>query len=404
MARARLVFMLLTALVGPSWAQSRFDPAEGDSGRKAVATFEDVLAGRGQGKLKCTVNRYAPSLNYDLQVWTGFSMSFPGMQFQPGRKAFMVNVFRVTPLKPAGEPVWFFRRYDLPPIPPEAAKNKKIQLEAGGGFLVGSGEYQVDWVLIDDLDRACTARWQLKSDPPEKERIGIRPGFADDDSRLMRWPGPKPAADGAGMRATILVNAGPTFRRRFVSKLSSWDRRLLTTAVTSTIDRVGFSSVRVVVFDLERRRVLFEDDNFGARGYRRLLGSLGEADFATIDYSVLADGGSEYDFLESLLSAETRRDQAPGAMVFVTPSWRDGPRRRKVAEQLAEASPEVFCLALAPRNPWVSGSVVDFVKQLKGRVLAVFRPTDLAKATAEIRESLERSGPAGSRLGVSQKN
>lgn len=394
MRRALPILVLLLASSAESRAQMRFDP-QGGTSSQTVEAFEVVLAKRGKPTLDCNIRTFNPNLGYDLQVWTGYQIGLPAKQFEPGRRATLLNVFRVTPTKPAGEPAWFLRRWDLPVIPPEIRNNKQVELTAGGGFRVGTGEYRVEWVLIDDQDRSCTKNWKVKSNPPQKERLGLQAGYVDDDRRLMSWPGPKPAPPGQQMRATILVNAYPVSRRRYITQLSWGDRRLLATAVTTTIDRVGLNSVHLIVFDLERRRILFEDKEFSRRGYRQLMNRLGQANLATIDYSVLEEGPTEFEFMTSLLAGESEKDRPSDAIVFVAPAWRDGGRKQPIPPAMRESVPSVFCLALAPGMNWVTGSVVDFVKELKGRVLNVFQPTDLALASDRIRRNLLESGRKG---------
>ena len=390
----RLAFFSLSFLMTTAVevrAQARFDP-QGGTSSKTVRAFEEVLAKRGKPTLDCSIRTFSPNLGYDLQVWTGYQIGLPAKQFQAGRRATLLNVFRVTPTKPAGETAWFLRRWDLPVIPPEIT-DKRVELTAGGGFRVGTGEFKVEWVLIDDQDRSCTKVWKIKSNPPQRERLGLQAGFVDDDRRLMSWQGPKPAANGQPTRATILVNAYPVSRRRYISQLSWGDRRLLATAITTTIDRVGFNGVHLIVFDLERRRILFEDKDFNRRGYRQLMNRLGEANLATIDYTVLEEGQSEFEFIASLLSDVSVANQPSDAVVFVAPAWRDGGKKRPIPAALRESVPDVFCVALAPGMSWVTGAVVDFVREMKGRVLNVFQPADLAAASDRIRQEL--ANPSG---------
>lgn len=393
MARATPVVLGALLLASGLAAQVRFDP-NSEHGREAVSAFEKFVSSKSNQPLMCSVMPFPPTLSYDLRVWTGYQFFFPAWQLEAGKPALLLNVFRVTPVKPKpGEPVWFHRHWNLPAFSPEALKNRKVELEAGGGFLVGSGEFQVDWLLVDDRDRICRKTWKFNSNPPLREQLGLTPGLVDDDSRVSAWPGPKAAAGAPGKRATILVNVYPTFRRRYLSRLSWWDRRLLTTAITTTVDRAGFASARVVLFDLERRRVLFEDNEFGPAGYRRLLGRLGEADFATIDYSVLREGQTEFEFLRSLIETEGSQQRVSDAVVFVTPAWREGQRKSRLPDALWEAVPRLFCIALSPRNNWVAGSVVDFVKAGKGQILSVFAPQDLARATEKIQRELRENRP-----------
>lgn len=388
MAHASAALFAALLLSSGLAAQTFFDPAS-EAGRGAVEAFEKLSSSAQGNALKCTIYPFQPRLNYDLRVWTGYQFTFPAWQFEPEKRAVLINILKITPVNPERKaPVWLYRRWDISKIPVEATQNRKIELEAGGGFLVGSGAYEVDWLVIDDRDRACRKSWKINSNPPKRDKLGITPGLVQDETSMAAWTGPAATTTTGAKRATLLVNVYPTFRRRYLARLSWWDRRLLTTAITTTIDRGAFASARVVLFDLERRRVVFEDDNFGRQGYRRLMSKLAEADFATIDYSILKDGPSESEFLLSLLEAESRRDAPSDAVVFVTPAWRLSQSKMKVPPSVREDVPNLYCIALTSRLDFAVGSVVDFVKAGKGEVYTVFEPQDLAVALDKIQREL----------------
>lgn len=391
MLRAALCLVLVLIAAARANAQMRFDPNT-ERGRNGVALFNEVIARKGKPTLKCRVSRFGPELGFDLKVVSGFYVSIPLAEVVGRDRLLMFNIVRVTPVKPAGEPVWFFRQLGPPRIPDEMRNNLKGRdMSTSGRFLLGSGEFKVDWVMVDSEDRACVESWKLKSNPPEQERIGIVPGFVAQDNGPGAWRGPAMVADN-GTHATIFVNAYPVYPRRHMAQLSGWDRRMLGSALTSTIDGGGFSSARVVVFDLERRTILFETDNFNGASYRTMLRALGEADIATIDYSILKSTQSEYDFLESLLSAETGKADKSDAFVFITPSWKPIQRKRKLAPEVALRLPATYGVVLASRPGWMEGAVIDLVKQVDGRVRVIYRASDLARAASEIKEDLSGAG------------
>lgn len=388
--RARILSAALLLSV-PFWlpAQMRFDVAA-PAGRSAREAFERAFADKAAERLDCQVRAFPAQLSYDLQISASYEFLLPLRQFQGRRASTLLNVFRVTPRKPAGEPVWFIRRWPVRRIPEEMFVDKRLALQFGGGFLAGPGEYDVDWLLIDGEDRVCRKSWRVKARESRAASLGIKPGSVDDDRRLMNWRGPA-AANDSPRKATIFLHAAPTFRRRYSTRLSWWDYRLLMTSLTNTIDRGGFGAARVVVFDLQRRRVLFEASQFTGREYRRMGDVLGEVDLATIDYATLAKGPSEWSFLESLLEQERKLPDQPGAYIFITPAWREGERRKPLGEGLLEGLPRVFALALAPFGRYTSGTVLDFVKAARGRTFNIFQPTDLAAATERLRRDLDEA-------------
>lgn len=366
-------------------AQTRFD-AEAAAGRSVVGIFERALEDRSLEGLDCQVRTQPARLSFDLQIFTGYEFTLPLRQFAAGKQGLLLNVFRVTPNKPEGAPVWFVRRWPLPEFPEKSVQSRRTYLQLGGGFIVGPGEYQVDWLLLDGRDRVCRKSWKVKAKEARAKSLGIEEGLVDDDRRLMAWKGPGEQAGAEAKRATIFLHAAPTFRRRVYTRLSFWDRRLLLTSLKNTVERGGFTAARVVVFDLERRQVLFEAEEFGAGEYRRLGRVLGEVDLATIDYGTLASGETEWAFLEKMVGPERGRET--DAVVFITPAWRDGQRRQRLSEGFWEEGAPVYVVALAPAVRYTTGAVVDFAKALRGRVLNVFQPMDLAAATERLRREL----------------
>lgn len=367
-------------------AQTRFD-AEARSGRPVREAFERALEDRGMAGLECQLRTQPARLSFDLQIFTGYEFTLPLRQFGTGKQGLLLNVFRVTPKKPEGAPVWFVRRWPLPEFTEKTVESRRTYLQLGGGFIVGPGEYQVDWLLLDGRNRVCRKSWKVKAKEARAASLGIEEGMVDDDRRLMAWKGPGEQAGAEGRRATIFLHAAPTFRRRVYTRLSFWDRRLLLTSLKNTLERGGFSGARVVVFNLERRQVLFEAEEFGAGEYRRLGQVLGEVDLATIDYGTLASGETEWAFLEKLVGPE--RGRGADAVVFITPAWRDGQGRRRLSGGFWEGGAPVFAMALAPAVRYTTGTVVDFAKALRGRVLNVFQPMDLAAATERLRRELD---------------
>jgi hypothetical protein len=377
---------LVAAMASGLGAQTRFD-AEAAAGRSVVGIFERALEDRSLEGLDCQVRTQPARLSFDLQIFTGYEFTLPLRQFEAGKQGLLLNVFRVTPNKPEGAAVWFVRRWPLPEFPEKSVQSRRTYLQLGGGFIVGPGEYQVDWLLLDGRDRVCRKSWKVKAKEARAKSLGIEEGLVDDDRRLMAWKGPGEQAGAEARRATIFLHAAPTFRRRVYTRLSFWDRRLLLTSLRNTVERGGFTAARVVVFDLERRQVLFEAEEFGAGEYRRLGRVLGEVDLATIDYGTLSSGETEWAFLEKMVGRERGREA--DAVVFITPAWRDGQRRQRLREGFWEGGAPVFAVALAPAVRYTTGAVVDFAKALRGRVLSVYQPMDLAAATERLRRELE---------------
>jgi hypothetical protein len=93
--------------------------------------------------LDCAVAPIKPVLSFGLRLQAGYVFRFPLGQFAgPGHSLTVLTT--VTP-EGAREPVHLIDRLALPAI-----LRTDVDGESGGGFFVGEGHYQVNWLLFDE--------------------------------------------------------------------------------------------------------------------------------------------------------------------------------------------------------------------------------------------------------------
>ena len=99
-------------------------------------------------------------------------------------RASSVSLPRPTRTSPLFEQKW-----RLPPVPANAAGAAALD----ASFIVGEGDYQVDWLLRDKNERVCSAFWKISARVPIKDGqlvAGLRPGaVAGSGWRILRRPG-----------------------------------------------------------------------------------------------------------------------------------------------------------------------------------------------------------------------
>jgi hypothetical protein len=307
-------------------------------------------------------------------------------------------MFRVRPASAPSQPTYFWHRFNIPAKPPQVTNLRKLEFSVGGGFLLGPGKYSVDWMLLDSTGRRCRQSWSLKADP-KNAGVVTPPNTVESGDRQF-WSGfPENSANPS--HVTVFLHAAPIRPRRYVSKLSPWDRQVLLSSLISLLRDGGFTSASVVVFDLERRQVLYREPQFSRRGLRDLARQLATANLSTISMDVLTAGPSPADFLQGLLRAELKDPKPNGSFVFLGTTWRAGPKLPPVPPDLREAAPPTWFLALStpyfaqhrdpirqplpPRDlpldlqpPTDLDSVTSLVRSLKGKVIPIYRPVDLA--------------------------
>lgn len=367
-------------IAAPAAAQWLVDPHSG-TGRRMVEAFDRQWKQPPARPMRCRIQPFRPFLDYGLRVWAGYNVAIPAsslLEGDPPRE--VVSVARVTPLAPAAEPVHLYQRLSVPD-PPREADLRKVEMILDGGWLLGRGDYRVELLVFATGGGECRGQWKVKvrldgaAQPPASVRAL--------DSGL--WQG----FDGNGKgHAAIFLHASPVRPRRYATRLSPWDRQVLLSTLSAVLRDGGFRSASLVVFDLVKREVIFEQDQLRPEDVNRLARQLTRIDFGTIAFDTLRSGPLPGDFLQDLVRRRLRAERAPDALVFIGSRWRSGPKVRLVDPALKEAAPPAWMLAYSqPQRAEDADALSSLVKALGGKVISVYSPSDLAPALREIRQS-----------------
>ncbi|MCP5114853.1 MAG: hypothetical protein GY953_28825, partial [bacterium] len=246
------------------WSQHNLDPAD-PAGAKAIAAIEEALGqAPAENDLSCEIRALRPVLNFAFRYQAGFRASIGINQFPPepvGLRA----AFRVTPS--GGEPVYFWQEgWRIPPQP----RQKNLFAEIGGGFFVGHGSYEVQFVLADDSGRGCRKSWKFKLNPGGDERRltqFVPPGEVR-PLILEKWKGtdderPRP------YRVAVILHVSPLFPRSI--RLNSYDQSLLVTTLTSLLEDTPFRETSVHAVNLQQQVELFRSSKMDTDGFLELL-------------------------------------------------------------------------------------------------------------------------------------
>jgi hypothetical protein len=359
----------------------------GDPAFSKVEEFfrEDFRSASGPQKLKCSLQQIAPRVTFNFRFFTGFFASLPVQQFVGREKNSIAMIMRVTPADAPEKSAYFVYRNDLPELPKDVGRSR---FEFSGGFYTGPGKYRVEIALRDGADRTCIANWQSTAQD-RKVPIQLAAGQIT-PLGYDTWRGLKNAGSPDGGRVTVFVHAIPLYYRRALSKLGAFDRTTLLTSLTSLLDQSKFASARVVVFDLLGKRVLFEQDDFDRRGYRRLIGVLERTDYGTVDVRTLQQGGTDSTFIRNLLRDEMKRQNQSEAIVFLGAEGRPAP---KALPDLKEYNlPAMFYMGFTRFQIPMEDAMYQAVRSTKGKTLTIYRPVDLANG---IRSLVQTTGNGG---------
>lgn len=341
----------------------------------ALAPFFADPVPKDEPKLRCRLYAFAPRLSFGFQYWSGYDIAVPAREFldTPKDKPLTISA-EIT--NESGAKFYLFNRSTLPQnIPAEFWERKHVELNLGGGFVVGAGKYKAKLLLVDGSGRSCRDDWKFEAKATNAP-IPVPPGEVKPND--FRWNGipPKSGDD----QVTIFLHAAPIYARRNVTRLRAWDQSVLLGSLTSFLSNSRFAKARVVVFNLDARRVLYTTENFTRRDFFRLARTLETFNMGTVSIDTLT-GNGEAQFLEELVRPETERQVGrSNTAIFLGPSWRWGQKLTPLLRELRAQLPETFYLSLGSAYNNTEDILNSFVRSGKGKVIDVYNPLDLAKA------------------------
>jgi hypothetical protein len=295
---------------------------------------------------------------------------------------------RITPQGGGQQPVYLAGRVRLPSIP-----TTKVDVEVGGGYLLGEGRYDVKWAMFDDADRVCRGSWHVDAKLGRRERqvnLSMPPDTVADFTLRGRPDSRRGADDAAPIRLTVLLNAAPLFPLR--TRLRASDRVVLLGLLSSLLERVPARSVRLVVFNLDQQKTLLRQDAFAPNALGRVAQALNGTELGLVDYHVLQNRRGHVDFLAGLINQELRAETPSDVVVFLGPETRFVDKLPPTAlAEPAGAPPQFFDLQFKPyfrAGASLPDSISLATARAKGKTIVIRTPADFAKAI----EQIERRG------------
>ncbi len=403
---------LLFAALGrvPLLAQILMDP-KSPQGVQLIQIFEADRAGKTKdtGPLKCEVAKLKPSLNFAFRYQAGYRVNLPLKQLSEDNRI-LVIAFKVTTLSgdAPGTPSpsipvlesaavaatvprkesYFLQFLRTGKLPPETrAPKSRFEAVFDGGFFLGTGDYQVDFILQDGQAHTCRASWRIEHHPREgsvKEFLqpGEVHGFRLDRLASIESATPRPR------RIAILLHAAPQFPRK--SLLSGFDISMLLSSLSSLLEDSPFAATSVTAFSLQKQKEIFRTEKLDRASFRQLNRALEQIENATVDWTVLRNPKGQADLLVQLANRELAAANPPDAIIVMGPnSWNSN---KVAAERLEKStlSPPIFYIRhdLFPAMFPFRDTVEELTRAAGGKVFTVRGPKDLAEAMRKIEAEL----------------
>jgi hypothetical protein len=363
------------------WGQSLIDPD------RLPTSVRELGPQPSDQTLRCEVTPLKASLDFNFRFQTGYSIGVPMAQYFGPDHGWLI-VTRVTPQD--GTPVWLAARVKLPDVPLTT-----VVSDTFGGFLVGAGRYKVDWAMFDDEGRVCRKQWKIEAKLSFGERhvTPLIPPHAVADFSGAGLPSELPApADASPFRLTILLHAAPASPRRL--HLRVYDRVLLLSTLSALLERAKPTSVRLEVFNFDKQRVIYGNDDFTLKSMGDVAQTLNRLELETIDVKTLQNRSGATDLLASLIGKETASSKPSDAVVFLGPAAR---YVDKLPASTIEGAPGgmrfyyfQYRTFIGRPQPAIPDIISSALSTLKGRVFQIYSPGQFADAIRELQRMSKR--------------
>jgi hypothetical protein len=374
----RPVFLILL-IASPAMAQYAIDPARG---AKFFTTHADDRS------LHCEVIPVPARLSFSFRFQTGYVARMPLKQYTGPGHHWNILV-RVTP-EGSAEPFYLGSYTRLRTVPKTNA-----QAELGGAYQVGEGRYSVDWILTDDMNRACRKSWKLEAKLDAKERglkLGMTPNTAGPIT-FRRWSPQHDEADVHPIsRLTVLLHAAPLFPRSM--RFRTQDRLLLVSSLAALLEALPARSVRVVVFNLDQQKELFRQDDLTPDSFDQVAQSTNDLQLQLVDYRVLQNRHGHVGLLSDLINQELAAAQPSDKVIFLGPTSRFYDKMPDAALEPHAVSPQFFYFQYKPywgRDADFPDSVAMAIKKVKGKTILIHTPDEFARAIRDVETQGNRS-------------
>ena len=378
--------LLCCAIGGVLKAQSPLTP-EGE--QLALAMLDGKIEG---DKLDCNAKPGRVFFDFAFRFELSYVVNCRYNQFK-GELGHFIAVTRVRSLN-VGKSVILGDSYEVPALPASMLTKIDIRryrglLEFSGAIGVGEGEYTIELLVVDEHRRFYRKNWKVRArrrGAEKKAEVSLLPNqvaplvftglnhSAPDDLKLLRL--------------TVLLDAAPIYP--FANKLRARDRAFLLGALTSLMRQIPNASVRLVAFNTDQRKEIFQSDVLDEKGLLNLADSLRQLELGTVGYKALQQKKGGASLLNRLLTEEQKDDRHADAVLFLGPRIReDESVSRENLSCSVLSGPRLFYLEyIAFPFSQYPDTIERLTGDCKGKVLKFYSPGSFATAIEKVRTSM----------------
>jgi hypothetical protein len=334
--------------------------------------------------LPCTVTPIKPILGFDLRFHSGYDINIP-LKELAGPGGLLTIIFRVTSNTAKDTPYYFSQRYTVPEIDDDAKGDAYLE----GGFDVGEGDFHVDWMMRDRMERVCSSNWDVSavlSGRDQGMKLPIRQSaiLASDEEFFKEEPPVVRVNANEPLRVKILINFAP--QQSSAAAMQPIDTSALVSILRNISREPRIRKFSIVAFNMNEQRVVYRQNDSDKIDFPELGKAVSSLKFGMIDYRKLSDPHSENAFLTGLITEELGHNNAD-AVIFAGPKvMLDESLPLDNLKDIGGISFPVFYLNynLTPvENPW-RDAIGTVVKRLHGWEYTITRPRDLYTSWSDI--------------------
>jgi hypothetical protein len=334
--------------------------------------------------LPCTVTPVKPILGFDLRFHSGYEIAVPLKEIA-GEGDTLTIIFRVTSASAKDDPHYFSQKYAVPEIEADARGDAYL----GGGFDVGEGDYHVDWMMRDRIERVCSSNWDVSAALASKDqavKLSIPPHAIDTaDVEFFKEEPPVTRLNPEdAVRVKVLINFAP--QQGYAASMQPVDMSALVSILRNISREPRILKFSIVAFNMNEQRVVYRQDDADHIDFPGLGKALASLKLGMVDYKKLSDPHSGSDFLSKLVVDELGSNKSD-AVIFAGPKvgMTDNVPPESLKD-LTSVSYPVFYMNynLWPQqNPW-RDPIGNVVKRLRGYEYTITRPRDLWTSWSDI--------------------
>lgn len=346
-------------------------------------------SGETKKDLPCTVTPVKPVMGFDLRFHSGYDIQIPLRELS-GNGDLLTIIFRVTSAAAKDSPVYFAQRYNVPAIDDDASGDAYL----AGGFDIGEGDYHVDWLMRDRIERVCSSNWDITAALASRDQSMKLPipknRIEASDQEFFKEEPPVTRINPEGpplktpLSVKILINYAP--QQGFAAAMQPIDTSALVSILRNIAREPRIRRFSLVAFNMNEQRIVYRQENADQIDFPKLGKALASLRFGMVDYKKLADPHSGSDFLARLVTDELSKNTSD-AVIFAGPKvmLTDNVPADNLKDLTSVPFPVFYMnYNLFPtQNPW-RDPIGNVVKHLRGFEYTIARPRDLWTSWSDI--------------------